>query len=216
MKKLGGDVAIEVTRELAKPLRDVRERLGGIVDHLERYVSHSTGPTPYPWRSLQTLRHDLADMYLELTQVARRVDELDLALAPGEPGEVDVPQAVDHGLRLASSYLGPDIEQMFDLGSVPMARGVAGALALLVTQLVEVSAASARAVAGSALSVRIFLEDDGVIIQIADNGGGDDRAVELGDLARAILAPWGGSAEAVSSPHGCAFELRLVALHLPA
>ncbi|HEY0253888.1 MAG TPA: hypothetical protein VGC41_20300 [Kofleriaceae bacterium] len=211
MKRLGGDVAIEVTRELAAPLREVREKLGTMVDHLERYVATSTGPTPYPWRSLQSLRHDLAEMYLDLTQVARRVDELDQALAPGEPTAFDVSAAVDHGLRLASPYLGPGIEQLFDLGSVPPARGVAGTLALLVTQLVEVSAASARALAGSSLSVRVSFEE-GVVVQVADNGAGDDRAPDLGELARSIVVPWGGTADAVSSPHGCAFEIRLVAI----
>ncbi|MFT3692398.1 MAG: hypothetical protein QM831_04605 [Kofleriaceae bacterium] len=212
MKRLGGDVAIEVTRELATPLRDVREQLGKIVDHLERYVAHSTGPTAYPWRSLQTLRHDLAEMYLELTQVTRRVDELDQALAGGEEAAFDVSAAVDHGLRLASGYLATGIEQMFDLGMVPTAKGVAGTFALLVTQLVEVSAASARAAEKSGIAVRVFQEETFVIVQIADNGAGDERAPELGELARSVLQPWGGSADAISSPHGCAFELRLVAV----
>jgi signal transduction histidine kinase len=227
--KLGGDVAIEVTRELATPLRELRERLGTIVDHLERYVATSTGPTPYPWRSLQTLRHDLAESYLDLTHLARRVDELDQALAPAEVGSFEVSPAVDLGLRLAAPQLvpGPDepglsrrgsaaegqrgvIEQLFDLGNAAPARGVGGTLALLVTQLVSACAASAREIAGSTLSVRVAQEDAFVVVTIADNGNGNDRATELGELARSIVAPWGGSADAASAQgRGCSFEIRL-------
>jgi signal transduction histidine kinase len=208
--QLGGDVAIDVTRELAPPLRELRERLGLVVDHLERYVATSTGPTPYPWRSLQTLRHDLAETYLDLTQLARRVDELDQALTPGEPQLFEVSPAVDLGLRLAAPHLQPGIELLFDLGHVPNARGVAGTLALLVTQLVAVSAASARASEGSTLSVRVSAEEGFSIVTIADNGNGSERAGELGELARSIVAPWGGSADAASAPgRGCSFEIRL-------
>jgi signal transduction histidine kinase len=208
--QLGGDVAIDVTRELAPPLRELRERLGLVVDRLERYVSTSTGPTPYPWRSLQTLRHDLAETYLDLTQLARRVDELDQALTPGDPEPFEVSPAVDLGLRLAAPHLQPGIELLFDLGHVPNARGVAGTLALLVTQLVAVSAASARASEGSTLSVRVAAEEGFAIVTIADNGNGSERASELGELARSIVAPWGGSADAASTPgRGCSFEIRL-------
>jgi signal transduction histidine kinase len=208
--QLGGEVAIEVARQLAEPLRSMREKLGSVVDHLERYVATSTGPTPYPWRSLQTLRHDLAEAYLELTQLTRRVDELDQALAPHEPAPFEVSPAVDLGLRLAGHELGTNIELLFDLGNVPPARGIEGQLALLVAQLVGISAASARAVDGSSLSVRVAAEEAFVIVTIADNGAGSERAGELGELARAIVAPWGGFADAASTPdRGCSFEIRL-------
>jgi len=210
MKQLGGDVAIEVTRQLATPLRELRERLGLVVDHLERYVSTSTGPTPYPWRSLQTLRHDLAETYLELTQLTRRVDELDQALRTGEPQPFEVSPAVDLGLRLVAPQLGAGIELMFDLGHVPEARGVAGMLSLLVTQLVSISAESARDSEGSTLSVRVSADEGFVVITVADNGNGSERAGELGELARSIVAPWGGTADATSAPgRGCSFEIRL-------
>lgn len=212
--QLGGEVAIDVTRELAPPLRELRERLGLVVDHLERYVATSTGPTPYPWRSLQTLRHDLAEAYLDLTQLARRIDELDQALTPGEPQLFEVSPAVDLGLRLAAPHFqtGPlvGIELLFELGHVPNARGVAGTLALLVTLLVTASAASARASEGSTLSVRVAAEDDFAVVTIADNGNGSEQAADLGELARSIVAPWGGTADAMSTPgRGCSFEIRL-------
>ena len=45
---------------------------------------------------------------------------------------------------------------------------------------------------------------------IADNGGGDATAEQLGEVARAIVEPWGGSIAAASATgQGCAFELRL-------
>ncbi|HEY6037994.1 MAG TPA: hypothetical protein VIV58_27125, partial [Kofleriaceae bacterium] len=121
--QLGGEVAIEVARQLADPLRSMREKLGLVVDHLERHVATSTGPTPYPWRSLQTLRQDLAAAYLEATQLARRVEELDRALADGPPQWFDLAAAVDLGLHLAGHHVGAGIELFIDLGSVPPARG---------------------------------------------------------------------------------------------
>jgi signal transduction histidine kinase len=208
---VGGDVAVELARQLAEPIRALRDRLGLVVDHLERHVATSTGPTPYPWRSLQTLRQDLAAAYLEATQLARRLEELDRALHDGPPSWFDLAAAVDLGLRLASHHLGPGIELLFDLGNVPPVQGTPGALALLVAQLVAVCAKSAREAAGSSLSVRVAVEDGAGVVLVADNGQGSERAAELGEIARAIVTPWGGSADAASEPgQGCAFELRLV------
>jgi signal transduction histidine kinase len=210
--KLGGDVAIEVSRRLREPLDALRDRLGLVVDHLERYVATSTGPTPYPWRSLQALRQDIAEAYLEVTHIARRVGELDTALADDQPHAFDLASTVELGLRLAEYHVsGGAVELLIDLGTAPPARGVPGEVALLVAQLVAASARSARGAAGSSLSVRVSSEDAWAIITIADNGGGDAGAAELGELARAVVAPWGGTADATSAEgQGCTFELRLV------
>ena len=210
--KIGGDVAVEVARQLAEPIRALRDRLGLVVDHLERHVATSTGPTPYPWRSLQTLRGDLAAAYLEATQLARRLEELDRALRDGPPSWFDLAAAVDLGIRLANHHLGPGIELLFDLGNVPPVQGTPGALALIVAQAVALSAESAHAASGSSLSVRVTAEEGWGVVLVADNGAGTDRAGELGELARTIMMPWGGSADAASQAgQGCAFELRLVA-----
>lgn len=210
---LGGEVAIEVARQIADPIRGLRDRLGLVVDHLERHIATATGPTPYPWRSLTTLRQDLSAAYLEATQLARRLEELDRALHDDPPHAFDLPAAVDLGLRLASHHLGPDIELLFDLGNVPPARGTPGALALLVAQLVSLCAKSARDVAGSSLSVRVTAEEGWGVVTIADNGNGSDRADELGDLARAVITPWGATIDAASQAgQGCAFELRFATL----
>ena len=207
---LGGDVAIEITHQVVEPLRGLRDRLGLIVDHIERHVATSTGPTPYPWRSLTTLRQDLAAAYLEATQLARRLEELDRAVTTDEPSWFDLPAAVDLGLRLAGHHLTAGIELLFDLGNVPPTRGVSGTLSLIVAQIVAISARSAAAVASSTLSVRVSHEEEWGVVTIADNGGGDAQAESIGELARTILESWGGSIDAASADgQGCAFELRL-------
>ena len=146
--RLGGTIAIEVTRELVEPVRALRDRLGLVVDTLERHVATSTGPTPYPWRSVQSLRHDLAACYLEATTLARRLDELDRALDQDPPAGFDPAAAVDLGLRLATHHLTPAIELVVDLGSTPLVRGTPGTLALVVAQLVAACAESAREAPG--------------------------------------------------------------------
>lgn len=213
--RLGGSLAIEVLRETVEPVRALRDRLGLVVDTLERHVATSSGPTPYPWRSVQSLRHDLASAYLEATTLARRLDELDRALDDDPPSGFDASAAVDLGLRLATHHLTPTIELVVDLGSTPLARGTPGTLALLVAQLVAACAESARETPGSSLSVRVVLDgnvDDGaaVAITIADNGAGSSRAAQLGDLSRTILEPWGATIDATSEAgQGTSFELRL-------
>lgn len=209
--EVAGEVAIEITRQLAEPVRSLRDRLGLIVDHLERHVATSTGPAPYPWRSLQTLRQDLSAAYLEATTLARRLDELDRALDDEPPGWFDLPTAVDLGLRIAGHHLAGGIELLIDLANTPAVRGAPGMLSLVVAQLVALCAQSARDLPGSTLSVRVVLEEGVAVVLIADNGAGSERVAVLGDLAREIVAPWGGTVDAASEQgQGCAFELRLL------
>jgi signal transduction histidine kinase len=208
---IAGEVAADVTRQLAEPVRALRDRLGLVVDHLERHVATSTGPTPYPWRSLQALRQDLTAAYLEATMLARRVDELDRALVDEPPGWFDLAPAVDRGLHIAAHHLTAGIELLIDLGNTPPVRGAPGAVALVVAQLVMVSARSARDLPGSTVSVRVVSEGGWALVAIADNGAGSARAVRLGEVLRDVLAPWGGTIDAASVPGaGCTFELRLV------
>src|SRR5262249_14091204 len=128
---LAGEVAVEVARQLAEPVRALRDRLGLVVDHIERHVATSTGPTPYSWRACQALRQDLAATSLEATSLARRIDELDHALRDDPTGWFDPSAAVELGLHLAGHHLGAGIELLIDLGNTPPARGVAGTVALL-------------------------------------------------------------------------------------
>lgn len=206
---LAGDVAVDVARQLADPARGLRERLGLVVDHLERHVASATGPTPYPWRSLQTLRQDLAAAYLEATSLARRIDELDRALDDRQAGWFDLAAAVELGLHLAGHHLASGLELLIDLGATPPVRGVPGTLSLIVAQLVTVSARSARDLPGSTLSVRVMLDGAWVLLAIADNGAGSPRVAPLGQLARELAADWGAIVDAASVPGaGCMFELR--------
>jgi signal transduction histidine kinase len=207
---LAGEIAVDVARQLAEPGRALRDRLGLVVDHLERHVATATGPTPYPWRSLQVLRHDLGEAYLEATALARRIEELDRALADDAHGWFELAAAVELGLHLADHHLGGGIEVLIDLGRTAPVRGVAGTLALLIAQLVGLSAGSARALPGSTLSVRVAADGAWGLVAIADNGAGSARAPALGELARGVVAPWGGAVDAASvTGAGCAFELRL-------
>jgi signal transduction histidine kinase len=209
-REVAGEIAVEVARDVAEPIRALRDRLGLVVDHLERHVATSTGPTPYPWRSLQTLRQDLGAAYLEVTELARRLEELDRALTVAEPTGFDLAAAVDLGMRLAGHHLGPDIELLIDLGDAPEVRGVAGTLALLVAQLVSVCARSARGAESSTLTVRVWTDEESVAtVTIADNGAGDPRVDDASATARTILEAWGATLDAASAPgQGCTFELR--------
>ncbi len=209
---VAGEVAIAIARQLADPVRGLRDRLALVVDHLERHVANSTGPTPYPWRSLQTLRQDLAAAYLEATTLARRLDELDRALDDDPPGWFDLPAAVELGLRLAGHHLGAGIELLIDLAATPPVRGTPGTLSLLVAHLVAISAHSARSLAGSTLSIRVTTAEDGwALVAIADNGTGSADATAHGDTARAVLLPWGATIDAASEAgQGTSFELRLM------
>jgi signal transduction histidine kinase len=211
---VAGRVAIEIARQLAEPVRALRDRLGLVVDLLERHIATSTGPSPYPWRSVQALRQDLGGAYLEVTALARRVDELDRALDRALDddaiGWFDPAAAVDHGLRLASHHLAEGLELLVDLGHAPPAWGAPGMLALLVAHLAAECARSAGALPGSTLSVRVGSDGPWAAVLIADNGAGSPRAEQLGALVREIVAPWGASVESASAAgQGCAFELRL-------
>jgi signal transduction histidine kinase len=208
---IAGDVAVDVARQLAEPVRALRDRLGLVVDHLERHVANATGPAPYPWRSLQALRQDLAAAYLEATTLARRLEELDRALEDDPPGWFDLAAAVELGLHLARHHLAVGLELLIDLRNTPPARGTPGTVALVVAQLVAVSARSARDLPGSAVSVRVMPEPPWALVSIADNGAGSARVGSLGELVRRALSPWGGTFDAASVPGaGCAFELRLL------
>ena len=209
--RIAGAVAADIARQLVEPVRALRDRLGLVVDHLERHVATASGPAPYPWRSLQALRQDLGGAYLEATTLARRLDELDRALA--EAGDVDwfdLAATVDLGLRLVGHEIATGMEVMIDLGDTPPVRGASGLLALIVAQLVGVCAESARALPNSTLSIRTRVDEESALITIADNGSGSDRAAALGDVVRELITPWGASIDAASERgQGGAFELRL-------
>jgi signal transduction histidine kinase len=214
-KAVGAAIAVDVARELAPPLGELRDRLALLVDTLDRHVALSTGPTPYPWAGLQELRQALAHAYLTCAGMSRLAGTLATALASvGAPiGVIDVNHEVEGAVHVASHRLAASTELLVDTGSVPPARGAPGELTLAVAQLVLVCAESAARVPGSSLSVRTRAEDDQVVVTVADNGGGAPAAAgpALAHVA-AVVARAGGSCDGTSEDgHGSAFELRLPA-----
>src|SRR6266545_1486122 len=101
-REVAGDIAVEIARQLADPVRALRDR------------------------------QDLAATYLEATTLARRLDELDRALDDDPPSWFDLATSVDLGLRLAGHHLATGIELMIDLANTPLVRGTPGTLALLI------------------------------------------------------------------------------------
>ena len=108
-RRIAGEVAAEIARQVAEPIRALRDRLGLVVDHIERHVAQATGPTPYPWRSLQTLRQDLGATYLELLvrDFAASIGALMLATRVGagiaaEIGSMVVTEQID-ALRMCAA-----------------------------------------------------------------------------------------------------------------
>jgi hypothetical protein len=214
-------LAAELAAELAAPMQGLRDRLALLVDHIDRYVSHSTGPTPYPWLALQGLRHDLGGAYLEATLLVRQLGDVRSVLAPPQDqGAVDCGHEVEVALNLLAMKHA-SVELIADVSVTPPVRAAAGALALLLTRLLWLCAESVHGVAGSAISLRTWLEpgedaEDGaepgdarVVVAIADSGHG----VALGEQESATLGRliegWHGTLEMVVAPgHGCHFELR--------
>lgn len=217
LNAVAGVLASKAVRELARPLRHLRENLAVILDAVERHVSHSEGPDPYPWKALQSLRQDLAEAYLLSRDTARIADELSEVMGPGatasEVQPVDVNRHVEAALALVRSRFRDHTELFIDLGSVPPVRAVPSELSLIVAKLLLCVADSAAGVAGSAVSVqtRYFDDDDeppAVMIAVADNGVGTPAAAASARASiEPIMARLGGSFDGVSEPgQGSAFE----------
>jgi C4-dicarboxylate-specific signal transduction histidine kinase len=212
-RAVGASIAADITDELAGPLRDLRDRLGVLVDGIDRHVALSTGPTPYPWKQLQLLRQDVADAYLEARRMARLAGDLMMAMrAIGSPVvDLDVNREVEAAVNMVSYRVGPRTEMFVDLGQVPPGRASTGELMLAVAQLVLVSAESAARVDGAALSIRTRSEGDRVIVYVGDNGGGAPGAAAVACAhVAALAARAGGSFDGTSQDgQGSAVELRL-------
>jgi signal transduction histidine kinase len=218
---LVGALASELAAELAAPMQGLRDRLALLVDHIERYISHSTGPTPYPWQSLQGLRGELGGAYLEATLLVRQLGDIQAVLAPSPAGAASEVDAA-HEVEVALGLLGmkhPSAELIADVRATPPVRAAAGALGLLLTRLLWLCAESVREAAGSAISLRTWAEPgDGagertaVVIAIADNGHGAALSERESRALLSLVESWHGHLDLVVAPgHGCAFELRLVA-----
>ncbi|MBP9088358.1 MAG: hypothetical protein KBG15_19715 [Kofleriaceae bacterium] len=207
--RLAGEVAISVAAAATRPLREACERLALLVDALERFVTTSSGPAPYPYKSLQVLRNDLTDAYLQASAAARTLVDLEAALAADrEAGTLDVRREVELGLSLAEHHVSVATELLVDVIDVPQARGARGVLALVVAQLVAWCAASARQQTGSTLTVRVTASANRILVTVADNGAGFET---LPDFLRTLPAALGVQPRdvlaSVALGQGCVFEL---------
>ncbi len=209
-RQLAGEVAISVALAATQPLREVCDRLALLVDGLERFVTSSTGPTPYPYKSLQTLRNDVTDAYLQASVAARRLVDLESALAADRSlGTLDVRREVELGVSLAQHHVDRATELLVDVVEVPLARGNRGVLALAVAQLLALCAVSAQQQAGSTITVRVAtVAAQRVMVVVADNGVGFAEAPSLIEwLATALGIARRDVIAAVEPAQGCAFEL---------
>lgn len=210
-------LASGVAGQLSQPLRELRERLAIMVEALDSYVAEAPGPAPYPWKSLQALRQELAHAYLLSRELARLASDLHESMtgAHDAADAVEVNKQVEAALNLARHRLSSHTEVFVDLGSLPQVHVVAGMLVLAVAKLILCCAESAAAREGSAVSIKTHLEQEGedqmVVISVADNGTGNPEAVGAAEkTVGAVLAHVGGSFEGVSEPgKGSVFECRI-------
>ena len=207
--RVAGEVAISVAVAATRPLREACERLALLVDSLERFVTTSSGPAPYPYKSLQVLRNDLTEAYLQASGAARTLVDLEAALAADrEAGTLDVRREVELGLSLAQHHVSSTTEFLVDVVDVPSARGRRGVLALVVAQLVTWCATSAQQQTGNTVTVRVAIAAHRIVVTVADNGSGFEHLPDLwptlpaalGIHARDVLAT-------VEVGQGCVFEL---------
>ncbi|WP_428267470.1 hypothetical protein [Haliangium sp.] len=216
LRAVANVLASGVTGELARPLRELRENLAVMVETIDGYVAEAPGPTPYPWKSLQSLRQELADAYLLSREIARLVSDLHEGVAgiEVEAHPVDVNKQVEAALHLARHRLSSHTEVFVDLGSLPRVRAIPGELVLAVAQLILCCARSAAGRTSSALSIKTQLDPDGdIVISVADNGvGAPEGLAEAGEVVAPVMARLGGRFEGVSTPdQGSMFECRLPA-----
>lgn len=211
-----GEVAVDVAAELSAPLGALRDRLALLVDRIDRHISVQTGPEPYPWKQLQSLRQDLAAAYLETTNLARLAVDLDRTMGALGAGPVvieDVEHVVESAVHLARHRVSTHTELLLDCGILPPVRAPVAELTLAISRMVAACAVSAALVERASLSVRARTDGAWVAITVSDNGAGAPAAAAaLGALlafARSLGGTFTGTSERA---HGSAFELRLPAV----
>jgi C4-dicarboxylate-specific signal transduction histidine kinase len=214
-----GELAGGVTRQMVRPLRELREDLAVLVESLDRHMMESRGPKGLSYHEVESMRHTLADCYLRCRDTARLASDLAQASSPAEAtlAPVDLNKLVESALNLARHRIKEDTEVFVDLGSVPLVRGHQAALLLAISQMIAVAAESAARAPGSALSIKTRSAEGKtpspeaeVVLLVADNGGGHPSAVdELIEILGTALEGTGGHSAATSQAGaGSAFELR--------
>jgi len=211
-----GQLAREVSAELVRPLRGLRETLAFAVEKLDLHMGSAKGPASLPWQEVDKLRQQLADAYLQCRELTRLASELaDVARDSSVRVEaVDMHKVVDHALNLARHKFAANTQVYVDHGAMPLVRA---SPRLLVLALVSALAAAAESAAGgqvASVSITTRCEPEpgeSVLVSISDDGGGAQAATQLA-LAIGVEAAEisGGRFTASSeSAKGCLFELRL-------
>lgn len=212
-----GTLATGVAPELARPLREMRDELAAVIDDLDRHMTESKGPDPYPWDDTRALRERLAEVYFQSRQVARLAGSLAEAItsAADVAESVDVVECVESALGLSRVHLRKGVEVFVDYRHSGAARAPQGRLVLALTHLILACGESAAGAQGAAVAIHTRHErDEGadvVVIAIADNGAGDPercRAAEA--IAAEVVAGARGVVAATAEPgQGSTFELRI-------
>ena len=198
----------------SSPIRCARCAIGSglVVDHLERHVATVDRPDAVlRGDRSRSLRQDLAAAYLEVTQLARRLDELDRALHEDAPQLVrrrrrGRPRPAARGPSPRRRHRAAVRPRQPATGARRRRAAVAGRRADR-RRLCRVGARGRRQLALRAGVARRRLR------------GRHDRRQrrrQRGRRARSARSragcspPWGGTVEATSAAgQGCAFELRL-------
>ena len=216
---VAGTLASSVAGQLARPLRELREMLAVTVETLDRYIGDAEGPRSYPWKSLQSLRQEIAGAYLLSRENARLASELYEALNvhASVMEAIDANRQIEAALELVRHRVSDHTELFVDLGSIPPVHAGAGELTLAVAKMLLACAESASAREGSAISVKTRFDREAniVVIYVADNGCGLPAAARSAERAIApVMSRLGGSFAGVSEPgEGSVYECHFPVRH---
>ena len=212
-----GMIAVGLAEDLARPLAEVRELLGGVVSSIDEHVAGAKGPVAIGYEQSKAVRETLADAYLKSSNASRLATDLARAVSGGAVEACDLSRLIDDALGLVRHRFSAATELFVDHGSVGSVSLVGGELVLSVARILLHCASSTQAADEAAVSIRSRLvEPTGgrpeVTLTIAENGrgGSDDEIRDVTHLARELCERLGGSVSAAAAPEsGATFVLRL-------
>jgi signal transduction histidine kinase len=175
-------------------------------------MAEAGGPVPYPYKALESLRHEIGEAYLSGRRLSRLVEDVTrVSRGPHVLGAVDINSVVESALSLTKHNMSSDTEVFVDLGTVPQVRSSCGDLLLLFATVLGASAESARGIDGAAISVQTRRDGDEVVVLMSDNGrGAEDAGAHALTVAERIAKRLNAQFSGTSEPgKGSAFELRL-------
>jgi|GEM_PF-2726383 len=199
--RIAGILSSGVATEIARPLRQLRETLAGLVDTLDNFVASAKGPVAMPFNKVGDLRDVIAEAYLVSRNVARLSRDLSGAVAPQSSmaAVVDLNRSVDAALNLARHRIASDTEVYVDYGTIPQVRVVPARLVMSIAQVILTCADATHDLADRAIWLRTRRVGDRAIIRIDENGRCSDDAVhQCLRLVERLLRPTGTTIDTVS------------------